>query len=291
MDCYDECLSLSNKIISKYIELLVFPVYDLDLDMRNEMVDSILDMVLEEYKLIHKIIELGIDKQIDRIYSGQDDERNEAIVRIKNKLTDRSEILNGVYITADELGLYNLDKNLKFSIYDTIVSMFNIDTIKILKEKIYSLNSDCLSDDKFIELLKTRLNVSKIELLFNTNVSEIIALNYNTSIDDIPRIDVNKIRNKIKLLNNEKYDNLIEYTVIVFIARIIQELAKIRNVKNNDRDVFKYLVFITQIEVLINYLDKNKLQELYDFCVKMTNNENKASMNNIKRLVKNKIDN
>ena len=78
-------------------------------------------------------------------------------------------------------------------------------------------------------------------------------------------------------------DSLIENTVIIFIARIVQELAKIRNVKNNDRDVFKYLVSITQIEVLINYLDKNKLQELYDFCIKMTNDYNVVSMNNIKR--------
>jgi len=48
---------------------------------------------------------------------------------------------------------------------------------------------------------------------------------------------------------------------------------------------------ITQIEILIDYLDKNKLQELYDFCIKMTNDENIASMNNIKKLVKNKMNN
>lgn len=291
MDCYDDCLKLSNEIISKYIELLVFPIYDIDFSLRSEMVDSILDMVLEEYKLIHKMIELGIDKDIDKIYSNNNDDYNEVVVRIKNKLADRREILNGVYITAYELGLDKVDNNMKFSVYDAIVSMININTIKSLYNKIYSLKSYCDSDDKFIELLKTRLNVSKIELLFNTNVSEIIALYYNTSIDDIPRIDEMKIRKKIELLNNKKFDSLIENTVIIFIARIVQELAKIRNVKNNDRDVFKYLVSITQIEVLINYLDKNKLQELYDFCIKMTNNENKASMNNIKRLVKNKIDN
>ena len=291
MDCYDECLSLSSKIISKYIELLISPIYDIDLDMRSEMVCSILDMVLEEYKLIHNMIESGVDKDIDKIYSNNEDDYNETIVRIKNKISDRREILNGIYITAYELGLDKVDNNMKFSIYDAVVSMINIDTIKSLYNKIYSLESYCDSDDKFIELLKTRLNVSKIELLFNTNVSEIISLYYDTSINEIPRIDDKKIRNKINLLNNKKYDSLIENTVIIFIARIIQELAKIRSVRNNDRDVFKYLVSITQIEVLINYLDKNKLQELYDFCIKMTNNENKASMNNIKRLVKNKIDN
>jgi hypothetical protein len=235
------------------------------------------------------MIELEID--IDNIYSDNESDYNESIVRIKNKLTDRREILNGVCISAYELGLNKIDNNMKFSLYDAIVSMINIDTIKSLYNKIYYLKSYCDSDDKFIELLKTRLNVSKIELLFNTNVSEIVSLYYNTSIDDIPRIDDMKIRNKIKLLNNKKYDSLIENTVIIFIVRIIQELAKIRYVRNNDRDVFKYLVSITQIEVLINYLDKNKLQELYDFCIKMTNNDNKISMNNIKRLVKNKIDN
>lgn len=291
MNCYDDCLKLSNEIVSKYIELLVFPIHDIDFSLRSEMVDSILDMVVEEYKLIHKMIELGIDKDIDKIYSNNNDDYNEAVVRIKNKLADRREILNGVYITAYELGLDKVDNNMKFSVYDAIVSMININTIKSLYNKIYSLKSCCDSDDKFIELLKTRLNISKIELLFNTNVSEMLSLYYNTSIDDIPRIDEMKIRKKIRLLNNKKFDSLIENTVIIFIARIVQELAKIRNVRNNDRDVFKYLVSITQIEVLINYLDKNKLQELYDFCIKMTNNENKASMNNIKRLVKNKIDN
>jgi len=233
----------------------------------------------------------------DFIYGSDDDDiyydnnEDEAVIRIKNKLTDRKEIINGICISAYELGLYRLDKNMTFSIYDAIVSMINIDTIKRLKDKIYFLNSNCDSDDKFIELLKTRLNISKIELLFNTNVSEIVSLYYNTSIDDIPRIDEVKVRNKIKLLNNKKYNSLIENTVIIFIARLVQELAKIRNVKNNDRDVFKYLVAITQIEILIDYLDKNKLQELYDFCIKMTNDENIASMNNIKKLVKNKMNN
>lgn len=291
MNSYEECLSLSGKIISKYIELLVSPIYDVDLDMRSEIVDSILEMVLEEHRLLYKIDKLEIDRFIDLVCSSYDNNEDEAVIRIKNKLTDRKEIINGICISAYELGLYKLDKNMTFSIYDAIVSMINIDTIKSLKDKIYSLNSNCLSDDKFIELLKTRLNISKIELLFNTNVSEIVSLYYNTSIDDIPRIDEVKIRNKIKLLNDNKYNSLIENTVIIFIARLVQEVAKIRNVKNNDRDVFKYLVAITQFEVLINYLDKNKLQELYDFCIKMTNDENMASMNNIKRLVKNKMNN
>jgi len=291
MDYYDECLELSGKIISKYIELLVSPIYDVDLDMRSEIVDSILEMVLEEHRLLYKIDKLEIDRFIDLVCSSYDNNEDEAVIRIKNKLTDRKEIINGICISAYELGLYRLDKNMTFSIYDAIVSMINIDTIKRLKDKIYFLNSNCDSDDKFIELLKTRLNISKIELLFNTNVSEIVSLYYNTSIDDIPRIDEVKVRNKIKLLNNKKYNSLIENTVIIFIARLVQELAKIRNVKNNDRDVFKYLVAITQIEILIDYLDKNKLQELYDFCIKMTNDENIASMNNIKKLVKNKMNN
>ena len=200
------------------------------------------------------------------------------------------EILNGIYITACELGLDKVDRNMKFSIYDAIISMINIDTIKYLYNKIYSLKSYCDSDDNFIELLKTRLNVSKIEFLFNTNVSEILALYYNTSIEDIPRIDEEKIRNKIKLLNNKKYNSLVEICVIIFITRIVQELSKIRTVKNNASDVFKYLVYITQIELLLEYLDKDKLQELYNFCIKMSNDENIASMNNIKRLVKNKLD-
>ena len=289
MDCYDEILEIGNKIINKYIELLVYPIDDVDLVMRSELIDDIFELVLEEYNLIRIINKDDIDKYIYML--GSKDANNEAVVRIKNKLTDYNEILNGVCINLNELGLNDIDCNMKFSLYDAIISMINIDTIKSLYNKIYSLKSYCDSDDNFIELLKIRLNVSKIELLFNTNVSEIIALYYDTSIKDIPRIDVNKIRSKIKMLNNKKYNSLIENCVIIFITRIIQELAKIRNVKNNDRDVFNYLGYVTQIEVLINYLDKDKLQELYDFCIKMTNDENRISMNNIKRLVKNKIDN
>lgn len=291
MDKYDDCYRLGSQIIDKYIELLVSPIYAMDEDMLVRMVESILDMVIDEYELLHSIGKKEIDLCINKVNSGDKSNNYESIVRIKNKLVDCKEILNGMYITTLELGLNEIDNDMKFSIYDAIISMINIDVIKILKNKIYSLESSCDSDDRFIDLLKQRLKISKIELLFNTSVSEIVSLYYNTSIDDMPRIDINKIKNKILKLNNPKLNNLIHNTIVIFITKNVRELSKIRIVNNNDNDVFKYLFTITQIEVLINYLDKNKLKELYDFCIKMTNNENIASMENVKRLVKWKMNN
>ena len=282
MDFYDECLDISNKIINKYIELLLSYGND-DLDSRK--IDSILELVLKEYDIIYNLNNKDLNKYIKLVNLSD----NEVLYRIKNKLIDYKEVLNGIYITGFELGLNKINGYMRFSIYDTIISMINIDTIKSLYNKIYSLNSNCLSDDKFIERLKYRLDISKIQLLFNSNVSEILALYYNISVNDIPRIDRLSIKNKINQLNNKKYNSLIENTVIIFITKIMQELAKIKYIKNNDREVFKYLVYITQIEILIDYLDKNKLQELYNFCIKIRNNENSSIMNYVKRIVKKKI--
>lgn len=291
MDKYDDCYKLSGQIIDKYIELLVSPIYAIDEDMHDEMVESILDMVIEEYELLRSMSKKEIDLYINKVYSNDKDNNYDSTIRIRNKLVDCKEILNGIYITTLELGLSEIDNNMKFSIYDAIISMINIDIIKVLKNKIYSLESNCDNDDRFIDLLKQRLKVSKIELLFNTNVSEIVSLYYNTSIDDMPRIDINRIKDKIDKLNNPKLNGLIQNTVVIFITRNVRELSKIRVVNNNDKDIFKYLVTITQIEVLLTYLEKDRLEELYNFCCNMTNNDNRPSMENIKRLVKWKMKN
>lgn len=285
----NKLLKISNQIINEYIDLLFNPIYEINEGMYSDKIKMIYDMVLEKYEIIRSMSMEELNFYINKLNVVNIDDNYESVIRVKNKLVDYREILKGIGISSLELGFDKIDNDMEFSIYDALLSTFNIDVIKSLKKKIYSLNSDCSSDNEFIDALKQRLNTSKIELLFNTCLSEVISLNYNVNIDEMPRINIDKIYKKIESVGNNNLKHLVQDTVVLLLTNIMEKLHNIYIVKNNDKNVFKYLVLITQFEVLIDYIDKSKLEELLHLCNSVTNMDNYANMSYVKRLIINKM--
>ena len=287
MDKFDICYNISKQIIDNYIDLLQSPMYLENYNMYKEMVIKIRNLVFQEYVIIRSMTLEEICLYLDKEFTEDDGYDLDVIPRIKNRLVAYKEILLGKSITSLELGFNNISKKMDFSIYDSILSMINLEIIKNLNNKIDSLNPTCSGDKKFINSLYKILNKSKIDYLFNSSPVEILALFYNTNVNDIPSISIDKIKNKIKEFNNIEVNKSLETTLLIIFDKSINKLVNIENINNNSNDVFYYLTLVTTIEVIISYMDKNLLRICYDYCSKF-NNDN-LSINNIKELIKKRI--
>ena len=289
MNKLDECYTISSGIISKYIELTCLPIYTISNDMKQDKINEIKILVEEEYKIIHSMSKIDIKLCLEKIDNNDNKYDTAVLARIRNKLEDYNEVLNGNYVTINELGIKNIPKDRMFSSYEIVLSMFNIEIIKRMKDKIYTLNPSCNKDIIFINNLKKQLEASKITFLFNESASELISLYNNIDIEQIPNIDINKIINKIS--RNINLNNVITSTAAVYTKKILSIISCMPKIKNNPNDVFDYLSLITRLEVLISYLDKNTLNMVYNYCKNITNKENNINMILVKKLIKEKIDN
>jgi len=232
-----------------------------------------------------------INYYLEQEYSEENGYDIDIIPRITNKLVAFREILLGKVITSDELGISIFSGNLEFSIFDSILSMINIEIIKVLKKKIYSLKAMYGNDERFIDLLKQRLKLSKIQFLFNSSLSEMLSLYCNTGIDEIPSIELDKIQSKLNRYNNVEIKNSINNVLTIIANKCFNEIINTYKLDNNSQDVFHYLVTYTTIDVIIDYMDKDTLNKYYNYCCQMINEDNKASVEIVKRLLKGKSNN
>ena len=287
MNKFTICYNISKEIIDNYIKLLYNSNYKENSSSYTNMINNIKKLVLQEYILIHSMTLEEIVQYLDKDCN-KTEYNLDVIPRIKNRLVAQKEILLGKNISSTELNLNSIPINIDFSIYDVILSIINLDIIKRLKNKIYFLNSNNNNDKLFIKSLKQKLNTSKIEFLFNSSPVEILSLYHNINIDEIPNIDINNIKNKIKKSNNIEINKAIETTLLIIFDKSINKLNNIENLNNNPTDIFYYLTIITGLETILSYMDKNLLKICYNYCSKLDNNSN---LEHIKKLIKNKLNN
>ena len=212
-------------------------------------------------------------------------------VRVSSKLAYFSEILNGDYI--DNNGLFSeLDDDFKISIKDLISSKISIDLYRLIRTKIDSLS---LSDSKSLKIankmkeedvqqfiykislrvlgeklaISNLFNIYKIKDIDFSNIESIIFDNYGVDIDII------------NYINKEVYKNIIG----------VIDILKTLNINSNDcYKIYDNLVYTSQIEVLIQYLNKEELEEILGY-LNQINTSNKLVMSNIKKILKKRISN
>lgn len=288
MNKFDECYVISREIITKYIELILLPIYTISNNMKQDKLNEIKTLVNEEYKIIHSMSSVDVKLCLEKVNDNDNNYDSAALTRLRNKLEDYQEVLNGNYITTSELGIKNIPQDKAYSSYEIILSMFNIEVMKRMKDKIYSLTPTCDKDIKFTNNLKKQLEASRINFLFNESTSELISLYNNVDIDQIPRIDIKNLKNK-KIRNNS-LNNIITGTSAVYVKKILDILSSMPKPDNNPSDMFDYLTLITRLEVLISYLDKNSLKMIYNYCNCIINKENKIKMILVRKLIKDQIE-
>lgn len=287
-EIFKECYKISEEVFDSYIDFLYSPVYATNNTLHNKMVKKIKELVLLEYDIIHSLSLEDVDEILENLPAEDNDEYDPLVIsRIKNKLSDYKQILLGNSCDLFELNI-DIDNDTDFSIYDAILSMINIEIIKNIKKKIDLLVATNKDEERFINSLKQKLKLSKIQLLFSTNLSELLTLYNNTSIDETPSINIIYLKNIINKLNDESIKYAIENTMILCIKKTIDELCDDEYINLDPQGVFRHLIYITQLEILISYMDKNTLRIIYEHLINI-DNDKKPGINNIKKLMKRKI--
>jgi len=320
MDKLKKLFDMSEKIILAYADLMFFNEDICDNDIQSDIIDNIRDLVIEEYNLMQKITMDEVNDYMEIINSYETN--NEWVLsRVKNKLIECKELLNNNFITSKELGITSIPEEIKFSIYDAIMSLITIDTIKYLTKKIYFSNPKCEKDKIFIDTLKNKLETFKVNFLFDNSLSELLALSNEINVNKMPVINVDNIKNKINRLDNNNFNMVIESIAFYYSKNAIDSLTEIikifdynprldivvvddnlyyynnvrlfidivKNCRNNPKYIFSYLTLTTQLEVLSWYLsdDMVKSVEKY-FSDKVSNFNNGIIVGYVKKLIRSK---
>lgn len=290
MDKLNKCYNIGNLIINKYIDLLSFSIYFGGNKQNKNLINEIKSLVIEEYKLYSTMSLDEINKYLVLLADENLYDDKSTISRMNDKLGNLKEIINGRYFSSGDLNKKTLFGDMKFSIYDVMLSIINIESIKKIKRKIDSLRANNDNDESFVKQLRYRLELSKNELLFSLSTSEMLAIHADMDIDKIENLDVFKLNKLLSKYVDDKYIRDSFYnTAAVYMKNILDRVANLYVDNSNPDDVFYYLSLITRIEILVGYMNKMTLNIIYDYCDMLINEDNKRNIEMVKRLIKAKI--
>lgn len=285
------CCIKTRNMVSLYNELdKLLLVDERDSKKIDELMFKIknnLKSELDSYANLSKqnLIQFQIEMQE---LSLRDDVSSECIFRIKNKLTTFfDKICKNTLVNKDLFS--NLDPTLKFSILDLVNSKIAIDTQKLVFNKINSLYDDTNKMENYILLLKDIDKIYAVSYLSLHEVSERLAIDCLFDVNKITTFSFSDIEKRI---NDEKgvCINLVDVYNDLFFSAAISLLEVINSEKfdaNNILSIYTHLGYVSKLEILTNYLTKNQLLKLEDYCKKLKINmilKNDIS-NNIKKKI------
>ena len=303
---YDEIIFLtSKKIISpnsdeynnliERAKILVLKESSMVSNYKIEELDEILD---DLRKILNKYFNVSLEDDISTV------EGTEAFLKKLSNSLDREEykydidvllrvfdrLKNQTFILRGDVVRVKLKTNNKelitydVSLWDSIMSSLNMQTLKNVKDKIYGLVPSNRSDIKFIESLKYNLECSKFTYFYANFMAEIFALYAFNDIDKIKTPDIEKIKS-LSIFDNDLYNEF-----LINEARIIaDDLASLEYLENNPECIFYFLRLVTSFEVLITNMNKNSLKEIAEYCINLTNENNLPCMEGINKFVKARI--
>lgn len=293
MYTYDECYKISTNII-KYYELLTELEYlgENNTEYYQSINQKLRRLLIDEYNLINQLTQKETNECINKINENPNRIMDKVHSRLRRRFKTHLIILKNQSIRGKEINISGIPTNMKFDIYDVLESMIRIETLKKIKEKITKLSPQCRKDIKFVKSLQTELNASKISVLSQFSTTEIIGVSFNMNLNKLPQIDMEIISNNFKKVFTKSSTiegmDMLNHIIYYMAEKNIAYLSEITIIQNNPIDVYQYLYRITELEVLISYMNKTALTRFSDYC-NSTKCINPASLENTKRLIKEKL--
>lgn len=292
MGTIDDIYETSRQIISMYHDLFYNEIYRKDLYEMKKKVAQIRSLVMKEYGMF---TEFPMDQFLNYI-SGKSNTTllysEKVISRVNHKMRELySYVIDGSWISSDELGISLIPRGMYFSFSDVVSSMVNIEIAKRLRQKICSVEIDNEGDYHFCSCLKERLRLFKADLLFANSTSEIIALTYHNSILAMPHIEKNGLEETIKKFSPDFSSDTFDKMLEEYAKGVIHRIGSVETLENNPDSVFDYLFYYTSAEVLITtFLGKKMLGNMLLFCDEVSTSNNQTSVNMVKQLIKTKLE-
>lgn len=290
-DEYSGCYKASLKIVNLY-DVLTDVVLDNESSLDEFMVfiGELKKAIDEEDKVYNELSVDDIKNFIEKLKEITSEEGTLfSDIRISNRLAFVNDIL--INNSFKNNGLFpTLDDNLELSLLDIINSKIVIDTYKLLNNKLVSLSLKDIKSLDYAQKIDT-LNIEHIFYKLSLYVlSEKLAVKSMFNISMMPTIDLNKVENRI--IEEKGFEiNLYEIINSRLYDSIISLIDNFKNMLLDSSDyisIYDNLVYVTQFELFLSYLTKEQLEYISSYCDGIKS-DNKLVLDNIKRLVKNKI--
>lgn len=285
------CYYITNEVISKYriLHNMMVNYAFKDSSVYECYVDDVKKVVLREYNMYRELSFEEIDICLKFLENNCNNDS-----KINDRFQRKLEILKDIYcgnkITGMQVGLDYAPSEIEFNLFDSIISLIDIEMMKIVRSKLDNLKIDNNNDLMFVKLMYQRFNATLFAQVVDNNLTEIVGLFNDMDVSKFPMFDVD---NMIKIIN-DKYmlggDNSIDEVNLTFLnlAKITIDRLSLCGFSNNSQVVFDNLAFITRIEVLIRYMNINSLYNLLEYCL-MYRDKNMYGIDKVIKLVKNKL--
>lgn len=292
-DIFDKHFITSYKIIECY-DLLASLLYSKDCDKYTEDIKNILDNLK---KLIKKESDKynTIDLE-DVVFYACELSKIPAIwhdltdFRIRYRLACVFDKLNEYTINLNDLlPEYNIDFEL--SVRDVINSKIEIDTYKTISRRLKYLNLNDAKSKEFRDKLINLNNQYVVIKLSERELEEIILLKSNFNIDNMDDIDLSIIEDKlsVKMGVDTKVRDIIKDKAYNDVISLIDSLKRMSLDENDIKSIYDNLFLTVRLDILLNYLDIDKLDEVQLYCNVICTN-NSLVKRNVKQIVRDKID-
>ena len=286
-----DCFDISDKVVSRYNELYYIMLEHClkDTSIDELYVSDILKLIFDEFEVYNTLSydEINIFlKVIDN--SNLDD--NMTFFRFENKLKTLKDMHLNIRINKNILNLDIIPDNLEFYIFESLISLIDIEMMKRLKFKLDDIYVNDYESLSFINSMFREFNEMMIYQCFDNSLSEIIYLKCNMDISKIPFINIKGLItfiDNILKLENDVYFKPIDSTMMSFSKIVIDRLVSEEFI-NNPRSIFNFMALITRLEILIEYIDKEGLYALIDYCNEI-NISNDFGIENIVNVIKKRI--
>lgn len=292
-DKFKECFEISSKVISKYNELysIMCQYFLEDSFIYESYVSDICELILEEYRIYNNLTLNDIDIMISAIEINKWDDDIVGL-RIMSKLESLKRVYTKVKIDKYVLELDTVPDSLEFDMFGSLISFIDIEMMRRVKLKLDKLVADNYNDLSFVNSMYKSFNETMIFQAFNNPLTEVVYFNSNMDIDMIPNIDINNLINFIgeilKLDNDYIFSPNDDF--LVGLAKITIDRLSNEEFDNNPKTILNCLTLITRLEVMIDYLNKDCLNVLLDYCNGINNiNNNQFCINQIVSVLKKRM--
>lgn len=292
IDKFKECYEISSKVISKYNELysIMFQYFLEDSSIYENYIFDTWKLILDEYMIYKSLILNDIEVMIRAIDKNKWDDDIVGL-RIKLKLETLKRNYEKIKIDKYVLKLDIVPDGLEFNIFSSLISFIDVEMMKRVKLRVDKLIADNHDDFNFVNSLYKEFNETMIFQAFNNDLTEVIYFNSKMDIEMIPNIDINNLINFIGVLLKLNHDDIFSANddFLIGLAKITIDRLVNEEFDNNPKEVFNFLTLITRLEVMIDYLNKDCLVVLLDYCNEFIY-DNQFGIKQVINVIKKKLD-
>lgn len=249
-------LGVSVKICRAYQKLISLTLNDKDnIEEHLDCVNEIKSLIEDETLTYDKLDVIDLDKYFKRISEDDTNNFDEVKSRYYLKLKERIDLL-------DNDALYEYP----FTLNTAILGKILLDALTNVEKQFLTTKNDNKhkdSENDPIYNLYSFHNTYKYTLIASNDFLERLTVDFDFHLSSIPEITFEKIKENFDC--DDSFYKDLNRTLYLMAIDTINTLINDRNSMQISH-LYSNLLFISQLEVIISYLDEDSRKKLMDYC-------------------------